>query len=272
MTAWLDELDLDPEGAWLRMGTRTLGDRPWVFTAGDVEGELAQRRELIETRAPEVLAEPAESLEPARELVQLVVGGGLSVADGPSPLRRLGVSLQEDFCLLERSEIGWDLRAAVLCFPSRWRLRDKIDRPLTDVHGPVEGYADALADRVNRLIDGLGDRIVLRRNWFLHPDPSLFQPDRPAGGDPTIGSESCGSELHVRSERQTLRLLPQSQWCVFTIRIEQCSLGDAVNRRPAAFSEWISNASSEHAEHRGVTSHQRSEVREWLGRQTASTT
>jgi hypothetical protein len=25
---WFDEIDLDPDGAWLQMGTRSLGDRP----------------------------------------------------------------------------------------------------------------------------------------------------------------------------------------------------------------------------------------------------
>ena len=37
--------------------------------------------------------------------------------------------------------------AGVLCFPSRWRLMEKIGKPLSAVHGPVPLYADRLAGR-----------------------------------------------------------------------------------------------------------------------------
>ena len=115
--------------------------------------------------------------------------------------------MQEDLCLLRRRDDGWYLEAASLCFPSRWRLADKIGRHITEVHGPVDGYVDQLASKVDRLFDRLTDRPVLRRNWYIHPDPTLFQPAPPPDGDPSSPQPDALATLVVRSERQTLRRL-----------------------------------------------------------------
>ncbi|NNE95239.1 MAG: DUF3445 domain-containing protein [Acidimicrobiales bacterium] len=260
---WLGELDLDPASPWLRMGTRGLGERPWLVTDENTERELELRTNLMDERPDEVVAEPSASHAAAAELEQLVIGAGVAVADGPSPLRRLGASIQEDLCLLERTEAGWILRAAVLCFPSRWRLGTKLDRPLAAVHGPVEGYATALDAGVTKLIDRLEDRVVLRRNWFLHPDGALFQPDRPEH-DPVVPADRCGTDLFVRSERQTLRLLRSSGWCVFTIRIQQCTVADLARSRRADLQRWLDHVPPSDRNHRGVPDEQAHELSGWL--------
>ncbi len=262
--AWLSELDLDPSVPWLKMGTRNLGHRPWLVFDSARDSELELRRSLLRSRPSDVLAESAESNVVAAELEEMIRDSGVAIAAGPSPLQRLAVSVQEDLCLLNRSSEGWVLRAAALCFPSRWHLRDKLNRPLLAVHGPVPGYAASLGDRVDRMIDGLADRTVLRRNWFLHPDPALFQPDRPANGDPVIAASDCADGLYVRSERQTLRLLPESGWCVFTIRIQQCTVGELVRKRPVEFGHWIDEVHDGDALHRGVSSAQRDQLVAWI--------
>ena len=252
---WLEELDLDPSVPWLQMGTRSLGDRPWLVSDERRDGELWLRRDLLQNQADEVLVEPDDAGDAAAELEDLVRSNGVRIADGPTPLRRLGVSIQEDLCLLQRDGDQWVLRSGVLCFPSRWRLGAKIDKPLIGVHAPVEGYEDTLGSRVDRLISGLGDRTVLRRNWFIHPDAALFQPDRPAT-DPVVAAEHCLDALFVRSERQTLRLLPTSGWCVFTIRIQHCRLGELVAARGAEFGAWLAHADQATRGHRGLSSEQ----------------
>jgi hypothetical protein len=268
MPSWFGALDLDPKSPWLRMGTRALGDRQWLVADNKAPEELALRSELMETKPEEVLAEPASASVPAQELEQLVLATGVELAGGTTPLSRLGASIQEDFCLLERTDEGWILRAAVLCFPSRWRLADKLDRPLGAVHEPVPGYATALDSGVTKLIDGLADRIVLRRNWFLHPDGALFQPDRPEEGDPLVHSDRCGQQLFVRSERQTLRLLPATGWCVFTIRIQHCTVEEFARHRGFELRRWIEESSPEHATHRGVPAPQAAELLTWLDSQS----
>jgi hypothetical protein len=266
--SWIAALDLDPSSSWLRMGTRRLGDRPWLVTDSNGLAELALRTALIEIRPGEVLAEPASSLGAARELEQLVGAAGIEMAADSTPLRRLGRSIQEDLCLLERTEQGWVLRAAVLCFPSRWRLRDKLDRTLGQVHRPVAGYEAALDAGVTKLIDGLAENVVLRRNWFLHPDGSLFQPDRPSV-DPLVPADHCGGGIHVRSERQTLRLLPETGWCVFTIRIQYCTVRELADRRGPELRSWLEAAPPENIAHRGVPSEQAAELLAWLDARSA---
>ena len=260
---WLDDIELDPSVSWLQMGTRSLGDRPWLVSDERRDSELSLRSDLLSNQANDVLAEPPDASPAAIELEQLVAGQGVSIADGATPLWRLGVSVQEDFCLLEPSDEGWVLRAAVLCFPSRWRLQAKVDKPLLGVHRPVEGYAETLGQRVDKLISGLGERIVLRRNWFIHPDPSLFQPDRPTE-EPLIDAERCRSGLYIRSERQTLRLLPESGWCVFSIRIQHCALGQLMDRRGTQFRKWLVESSVEGVSHRGLSAAQADQVRKVL--------
>ena len=182
------------------------------------------------------------------------------------PLDRAGRLVQEDLCLLGPDRAGWVLEAASLCFPSRWRLADKLGRSQQEVHGPVEGYRATLATRVDRLFDRLGERPVWRRNWFVHPDPTLFQPERPAGGDPVVPAERCRDELYVRSERQTLRRLPDSGWVLFTIRTQQESLGAllADAGRLDRFEGYLAEAPAANQAHRGLAPAQVDELRRAL--------
>ncbi len=257
---WLDHLELDPTVPWIQMGTRSLGDRPWLVADERAESELWLRRDLLTNQADEVLIEPPRAAGAAQELEAMVEAEGLTVVNGPSPLWRLGASVQEDFCLLQSENSQWILRAGVLCFPSRWRLTAKIDKPLLGVHAPVVGYADGLGSRVDRLISGLGNRTVLRRNWFIHPDSALFQPDRPSQ-DPIVEAEYCREGLFVRSERQTLRLLPKSGWCVFTIRIQHCSLDQLLQARGSDFAAWLDRSDAATRDHRGLSGEQVDQLR-----------
>jgi hypothetical protein len=100
------------------------------------------------------------------------------------PLDRCGRLVQEDRCLLRPVDRQWVLAAASLCFPSRWLLADKSERPLLVLHDPVAGYGESLSVRVDSLLGRLGERVVWRRNWFAHPDCALFQSARPTDGDP----------------------------------------------------------------------------------------
>jgi hypothetical protein len=269
---WYDEIDLDPDGRWLRMGTRSLGDRPWLVADERRAVELAIKARLAAERHGEVFAALPDSHGAGVETLALVEAEcdrlGLDVGDagpvraGAHPLDRAGRLVQEDLCLLRRDPDGWALAAASLCFPSRWRLADKLGRSMVGVHEPVDGYDPVLAGRVDRLLDRLEDRVVWRRNWFIHPDPALFQPDRPPSGDPVVGADHCLDDLHLRSERQTLRRLPETGWVLFTIRIQQDPLGRfaAERGRRAALGRWLVEAPSDQRAHRGVGPDQADEL------------
>jgi hypothetical protein len=255
------------------MGTRALGDRPWLVVDANRKRELQLRAELIEERRGEVICGPASSGAAVAETLALVEQSGCAVepansAGGDAPeelLARLGRSITEDLCVLRRGSVEWDFEAAVLCFPSRWRLADRIGRPLREVHGPTPGFDPVLADRVTSLLDRMGDRIVHRRNWFIHPDPALFQPDRPEA-EPVVHGEAVRSALFLRSERQTLRALPVSGRVLFTIKTQQCSIGDVVadDERRQRFLAYVSDAPADQIQHRGASPQQRAALLEAL--------
>ena len=265
MTTWFDEVDLDPETSWRRMGTRSLGDRPWLVVDEKTPAELALRRNLFDQRREAVFA-PAP-IDVGLEVGRLVDDalGSARPSGGADPLASAGLAVQEDLCLLRHRADAWHLDAAFVCFPSRWRLADKLGRPLVEVHAPTEGYAERLAPRVDRLLDRLTERPVFRRNWFVHPDAALHQPDA-SSVDPVIPASDVSTALHLRSERQTLRRLP-SGWILFTIRVQQATLGafcDEPSRRER-FLRYVRDAPPDDLDHRGVSEAQRCELRAALG-------
>ena len=258
---WVDELDLDPTSTWRKMGTRALGDRPWLVADDQRDEQLALKSVLLSERRDEVLATGDRSLVAASEVRELVADAGFEPASVDDPLEAAALAVQEDLCLLRRRDDAWHLDAACVCFPSRWRLRDKIDRPLVEVHAPTPGYAEHLAPRVDRLLDRVDARPVLRRNWFVHPDPALFQPTAPVP-EPTVPAHRVEFDLHVRSERQTLRRLP-SGWILFTIRVQQLPLGAALDtpQRRRRFAGYVAHAPAADASHRGLSPAQVAELR-----------
>ena len=138
-----------------------------------------------------------------------------------NPLDLAGRIVQEDLCLMAPGSNGYTLEAASLCFPSRWRLLDKIGRPLIDNHSPVPDYKNKLSRPVDRFFDKLTvEKPVWRVNWSLTDDPDLYQPVRKTGvtSIKTINSNNAGDRVFLRCERQTLRRLPKTGWILFTIK------------------------------------------------------
>jgi dimethylamine monooxygenase subunit A len=250
---WLDELPLAPGPPWHAMGTRALPvASASTDTGDDVPGQLAAKRDLLVRR---------------RDVVSVRLDEAATVVDRPSPARATvppaagapwtaletaAMSVAEDLCLLVEREVGWRLDSGVVCFPSLWRLADKIGRPLAEVHGPVPAYAAELADRVDRLVARLQpDRPVWRRNWFVHHDPALHQPAPRPAPDP-MPAPPVG--LWLRSERQTLRRLPDTGAVLFTIRTQQVPLS-ALSERPdlaVAMAAAIDGWSPELVAYKGV--------------------
>ena len=251
----------------LYAGLLRLYPRPFRDRFG--EGMAQTFNDLCRERHDEVFAAETSATAASEIVLDLLVAAGVEPVDmdGLHPLDRAGRSVQEDLCVLERRPDGWHLTAASLCFPSRWRLHTKIGRHITEVHSPVSGYDDRLASRVDTFFDRLTSAPVWRRNWFVHPDASLFQPDRPANGDPVVGAATALDTLVVRSERQTLRRLdPLDDAILFTIRIQQAPVRDLVRsvERGEAFRHLLSSAPSETLAHRGMAPQQVLEMQQAL--------
>jgi len=153
------------------------------------------------------------------------------------PLELAGRLVQEDLCLIEPDDAGSVLQAAVLCAPSRWRLHEKIGRPLAGIHDRVPLYADQLAAPVDRFMRHLKPgKLAERLNWSVTDDPALFQTEgkHRTEPDPNITAENAAVRLFLRVERQTLSRLPESGFVLFTIRVHTYPLTRALAQPAAA--------------------------------------
>ena len=267
MVVWLHELDLGITGAPVSMGVRKLGDRPWLFTDKNTGRELMLKAELSNDPTKEVFLAQSGAEDASLNVLSLITEAGVELikADNLHPLERAGLSVQEDLCLVHRTSNGWILEAASLSFPSLWKLSEKIGRNMAAVHGPVDDYPEFLEKKVNGFFDRLGQDPVWRRNWFIHSDNTLHQPDRSKEGEPIITSNSIGEELFVRSERQTLRALEVSGWILFTIRVQQTPLKNLIGARHEDFSNWIHNAPESFHRHKALRREQTGEILKALG-------
>ncbi len=217
---WLDELHLEPGPPWVAMGTRGLRDGLFV-SDDDFDRDLAWKTNLLATRHDDVFAALDTPAVLAASAEVLALAGG-DDASSLHPLDAAGRRVQEDLCVLVLRDGRPHLDAASLCFPSYWCLAEKIGRPLSEVHGPVPHYADALAAKVDGFIARLRPgHMVWRRNWSIHDDPRYFLPHSDGPG---------GDELYLRSERQVLRRLHSTDAVLFTIRTQQVPLHCVVER------------------------------------------
>ena len=244
----------------MSMGLMALPLAEWIEVDDELESQLREKRRLAaerpaevfqalpgsETAQAEVLRLLGEHLVALRPELYRRDGDSLAIlplaethalTGHPAPLALAGLLVQEDLCLMERREQGWALTAASVCFPTRWRLADKIGRPLGAIHDPVPGFAEKLGTPVARFFDHLKvERPVWRLNWSLLDDPALFQPSGHGRieADASITPENAGERLWLRVERQTLRRLPASGAILFTIRVHRWPLARLAERPDAA--------------------------------------
>ena len=234
------------------IGLKPLDLAGWLEIDSDYEAYLAEKDRLIAERPGDVFAAEPGTEDAQAEVLELVVDhlvrGWATIFPGRSQWDHLGERLprfqthgsneprlqiaarfvQEDLVLMRRSEDGWRLVAASLCFPSSWSLAEKFGRPLVDIHEPVPGFGRGTrpAELIERMFDKLAvGRPVWRFNWSLAVEPSLYLPlsavqrrTRADEGRSRFGGDPLAAGF-IRIERQTLRKLPRSGDILFTIRI-----------------------------------------------------
>ncbi len=243
--AWLDEVDLSVGAGHARMGTRTLSEGAWLLQDELARDELLLRRRLLAEQRDQVFACTQRAEKPAQEVGDLVdrwlALHGAGSDDLPAtrevhPLARTGARVQEDLCLMVHHDNAWRLEGAVLCFPSLWLLGEKLGRPTALVHEPVPYYAEELSQRVDTLFDRLPPgKLVWRRNVSVWPTLLLWAPCHEL--EPALyaatGAEA-GAEgappWWIRSERQTLRRLPDTGAILFTIRVQTVPIAVLADR------------------------------------------
>lgn len=232
------------------IGLKPLDPAAWIETDGDLAPMLAEKDRLNAAIPAEVFVEEPDTRAAQAEVRDLLVGhllaacpdryamagrhllvDGVPRADlddtGRPPLLAAASLVADDLVLMRRSDAGWRLVAASLCFPSSWTLSEKFGRSLQVIHNPVPGFGEGTrtADVIQRIFDNIkGGQSLVRWNWSLQGDATLYKPLSNDQRDTraTASTRRFPGGLvrtFIRVERQTLTALPASGDILFTIRI-----------------------------------------------------
>lgn len=199
-------------GHKLTMGLRPLDMQTWLDSDPN-DPQMATRRELLDSRRADVFGALPGSEAARADVARAVAEHVQAQLPGEDdPLVEAASLVREDLCVLEHRDGGWLLTAGVVCFPSRWRLADKLGQDVTSIHDPVPRYRATLGQATDAAIAAISRmRPRWRVNWTLLDDRALFQPAAPKGR-----THSPSRESFLRVERQCL--VPVGAAIVFTIR------------------------------------------------------
>lgn len=222
---------MDPR-TWRLPGILPVEGDDWLRIDGAYCAQMAERDRLI-AASPDLVHGMLQPARPAaeelfdrvldwlRRVPGFTVGaeavtrpdGVVVPLDRSRPLLTLGRLVQEDLCLMQSEGGESVLTGAILCFPASWTLAEKLGRPMTGIHVPVEPYTADVARRVQRLFDAIRpEQMLWRANALVYDDPMLHQPRREGHHRP-----APVERRYLRSERQVLARLPQSRAVVFSI-------------------------------------------------------
>ena len=208
-------------------GTQPCDPDGWLCVDDAYAAQLALRTQLIGAQPDAVLYEPENTRDAGREVLdealKILPNLGFNLSDDTvtcpdgrrvhidrdAPLHTLGHVVQEDICILQKQGEEHVLIGAVLCFPANWRLAEKINRPLTTIHDPVDEYDANIARRVQRLFDGVRvGKPLWRFNKLYYSDADLHQPYKKTDGNVMP---------YIRTERQCILRMPRTDTVIFTI-------------------------------------------------------
>ncbi|MBB3032675.1 heme-dependent oxidative N-demethylase family protein [Alteriqipengyuania lutimaris] len=203
-------------GGQLKMGLAKLDESEWL----QPDPDPAARVQGFAAFAQGIQLTP-EADAPGRELAAMLgVEGALA---------EVAAARHEDMCLLTRhpDEDQYRLIGAAVAWPSDWTPADKLGLPLRALHAPIQGYEEQLASGVDHFMTKLEPGPIYgRANWFIAATPDMrWVAAPPDKAFEHVTSANAGETLFVRSERQTLRRLPQTGAILFTIGVYVAPLG-----------------------------------------------
>ena len=235
------EVPIDGRTWRLTMGLRPLDLADWLQVDLWRDADLTRKANLDQESRHLVEAFTSTSTEAGAELLAEVEANlalhhpeltPLSPQPHRHPTSQAALMVQEDLCVLEEQGGAYVLTSAHVAFPSRWSLTEKIGTTLSEIHAPVAGYAETLERPTTAFFHRLKvDQPMWRLNWTILDTDELHLPSPAARGATTW--EGDPSELNFRTERQTLRRLPQTGAVVFSIKTSTEQLGALAERQPS---------------------------------------
>jgi alpha-1,2-mannosyltransferase len=144
------------------------------------------------------------------------------------PLKYAAFLIQDDLALMIEEDDGkYYLKAGAIPLPGFWRLEDKFNMPLAEIHtsGNVPQFREKLQLSMERFFQKMTpEKAVVRYNYSIQLDGELAWSSS-IGSEDTFGVGRKDARqnppienIHFRSERQVLRRLPRSGAILFTIR------------------------------------------------------
>jgi dimethylamine monooxygenase subunit A len=234
----MSSTELDPqlfvdEDFRFRLGTVPGQIEEFFARSQDAPSVLAERQHWLRSDPERFVALMPDSAAIVEELLELVRPWSMRL-ESPPPLWSQQTPLVERLVLLSSqwepdlvllapdSDGSFHVVAGCVCFPSSWRLTDKLGQPVSVVHQPVPGLNDALGPQIDRLMSRLRPgRCLIRANWSVCRQPELNQhPDRQL---PPLTSPVTLDDAWLRREDQCLFTLPRTQGIVFGIRVSHTS-------------------------------------------------
>lgn len=195
-----------------RVGLRPIPQEAWLHPDWEA-GALPEKRALLAERLAEVSAALPGAEQAAGEAAQLV---------GASTLTEAAALVSDDLVVLEKRADEWLVTALVLCAPTFFSAAEAIGRPIDALHAPVPTADPGFSGRIARIFDSLRPELILERhNWTVQPSETRFTPAAAPvfAVARSLAPHVLAQVLHLRTERQTIRRLPQSGAVLFTIRV-----------------------------------------------------
>ena len=211
------DVPYDPHPSARLPGIAPLDLTNWLIRDEAFDGQIALKTQLLDRRRADILGRVPGCEDAETELCAMIAQAlqrQFGVSAQPRQLEDLVTLCQEDFVIMERRGDEHVMTAALVGFPASWTLAEKLGRPLTAIHGPVEEYDADIARRVQRLFDGVQPgRPLWRASHLWYAEHDLFQPRTEAEPRPDPGDD----RPYFRSERQTVLRLPETGAAAFSI-------------------------------------------------------
>jgi hypothetical protein len=254
----LDSQSFSDEDFRFRLGTVPGSTEEFFAWSPDAEAVLAERQHWLTTDPMRYAALLPEQATIAEELIESVISWPMLrdasekiCSPNTSLLQRLLLLSQHwepDFVLLaprqqsseqntasNRNEPVFTVAGGCVCFPSAWRLTDKLGLSVEQVHHVVPQLNAVLGSQIDRLLARLRPgKCIIRSNWGVCSVSELNQ--HPERNLPPVQLPVQLDQAWLRREDQCLFALPRTGGIVFGIRVTHTSWSDLRDNRSAASS------------------------------------
>lgn len=148
------------------------------------------------------------------------------------PMALAGLIVNEDLVLVDENRKGeFEMVGGFLANPSSWDLERHLGNNLEAIH---EGEDPKLISAIEKSTRNLKekDKVIIRNNWSLTDNPAYGHYPYNDGAYHSSGRimrKNIGEKVILRSEYESLSLLPRSGLVLFTIKVFQYPLETAAS-------------------------------------------